>query len=41
MRPFVALLKWLTTVRRPSRSWRTRTVTERSATDAGTGPREM
>ncbi len=35
MRPLVALLKWLTTVRRPPDSWSTRTVATRRATSAG------
>ena len=35
MRPLVALLKWLTTVRRPSDSWSTRTVATRRARSAG------
>ena len=38
MRPFADLLWWLTTERVPSLSCSTRTVTARSAHEAGTGP---
>ena len=35
IRPLVALLKWLTTLRRPADSWRTRTVATRGASSSG------